>query len=331
MKNYKGVMFIGDTVLSNTRPGRRLDENFSEIAFNKLENALNIAKGDNLKPVIIGSLTKRPFEISVYSRLIPLLSGRDILMIAGANEYKGAGTLINPHSTGKLLHESGIISLAEEAGISEKILINTVNGAETVCLLSVPERQAAPVNIGLQEGVKTGERVIILAKGSSEFDLNDELDPSIKKEAFEWPGCDLFVTEKMHANGDLKTVGRTTWLNTGPLVRHQIEHESAEPRVWVWHPGVAPEAVSIKHDRHVFDIDGFASEVVQDAYDSSEFTQMLKNESIRAQENTQDSTFLDDELKNIFQEKSVSPDAREIVFELMGKTTNPASALEGVF
>lgn len=331
MKTYNGIMVIGDVVLSNTRPGRRLDEGFSDLAFKKLEISLNMARDNNLKPIIIGSLTKKSFEISIYSRLISLLSSRNILIIAGENEYRGAGTLINPHSTAKLLSESGIVDLAEESHVHEKIIISTDVGNETVCLLTVPERLNAPANIGINEGVNPGEKVILLSKSNEDFALNEETSAIIAKDKHEWPGCDLFITEKSNPDKSIDLCGRTTWLSTGPLVRHQIEHEPFEPCVWICRTLNSPEKIVLEHERHVFDMEGFVSDAVQKSYDSSEFTAMLKEESIRAQEEISDDKFLEKELSDIYSKIDTPLEAREIITNLMNQTNDPASALTGVF
>lgn len=331
MPSYKGIMFIGDVMLSRTKPGRRMEDDFYSIAEGKLVEALDYARENNLKPVIVGSLVKKSFEIFVYSRLIKILEGRSVLVIASKNEYKGAGSIINDHSSVKLLHDSGIIKLCEESKICEKIKIKTDNNDYIVNIFGCPERDVAPNSFGQYEGIKEDELTVLACKSMSEEESSLNYSEQIERDSFNWPGCDLVVTDKLNEEFNYTNAGNTEWLYTGPLVRTLVEHDELTPKYWIWQPGMKPQEEIPSHERHVFDVEGIASEDVQVAYGSSEFSIMLREQSELAKQNIgEGENFIEKELSQINNEFSVSLESREIIDNIYKLTSTTSNPLEGI-
>lgn len=331
MKTYNGLLIIGDAFLSSTRPGRRLDDDFQMVALAKIAKCLSHAKSSGLKPIFVGSLTRKTFEVGVFSKLIHLLSGADVLVVAGDSEYKPKSGEINPHSTCKLLADSGIIRLAEEPGIAESILISTSAGKRPVCLFAVPQGHSTPANMGFKEGVHKGETVFVLAKLANERSTTVSEEPGPDSRSSEWPGVSYYVTNALNVQEPIRKIGRTTWLSTGPLVRTHVGEISAIPSAWEWTPETDFTRVVIEHASHVFDDEGFASKAVAKAYKNSEFTQLLKSESKRASQSTSCENFIENETAQIYKEINLSIESREIIDEYIRKTASPSNILEGVF
>lgn len=331
MKTYNGILIVGDSLISGSRPGRRLDTDFMQTAISKVAQCIAIAQERNLKLIFNGAITRKNFEIGVFSKLIHLFSGKDVLVVAGDSEYKPKSLDINPHSTCKLLSDSGIIKLAEKGGIAEKILISTTKGIKSICLYAVPEGGSTPANIGLQEGINRGDTVFILSRLMNEKTILDEDDGEQDIRLTEWPGASYYVTNRTNQKEPIRKVGRTTWLHTGPLVRTHVREAHITPCAWEWNPETDFNIIEINHSAYIFDDSGFASKSTSASYKNSEFTRLLKDESKRASLAMPTENFIEAELANIYQELKLSIPSREIIDSYIRKTETPSNILDGVF
>ncbi|WP_137297095.1 hypothetical protein [Psychromonas sp. SP041] len=326
---FSGILFIGDVLASKGRPGRRLDEDYFETAFKKLKFSLDYAKNNNLKPVIVGRLSRKRFEVTTYARLIAELSGRGVLVMAGTNEFIGASQALNGHSQSALLEKSGIITLCSSPGVIEKIRITDGTNEKIASIYGVPEKHDSPEILGVEQGVLDGE-IGIIVKKSRNYEFDNEAD---EKELVinpkEWPGCDLFVSDKgPFATGTTKA-DKTVWLNTGPMVRTDIGFDGHAPLVWEYKLcGVS--AVSVPHEKHVFDMEGLASSTVQQEYARSEFTSMLKEAATRSADSYPED-FINEEVNMIYSEKDTVIDVRNIIEALVKVTTSSSKLLNGTF
>lgn len=329
IKTYSGILFIGDVLASKSRPGRRIDEDYFETVFKKLSFALNHAEKNNLKPVIVGRLCRKKFEVTSYARLITELTGKNVTVLAGANEFIGASTTLNPHSQASLLAKSGVINLCSEPGVIERIHISDGHNTKSVALYGVPEKHPAPKSLGLQEGIMDGEEAILIRKGRNYDFENEDGVGEIEIDIQDWPGCSLFVSDNGPFQKGVTSSEKTKWLNTGPMVRTKIDEDGHEPFIWSYSiEGI--EKVSIPHEKHIFDLEGLFSQATQKEYQSSEFTTMLKQATSRS---TQDmpENFIVGEISQIYDERETGHEVREIIQSLIDFTSNPSSALDGIF
>jgi hypothetical protein len=331
MKKYNGIMLIGDISASSTRPGRRIDGDFFNLSTKKIAISISIAKERNLKVVILGSLVAKAFEVGMLSKLINILQGYDVLVIAGSTEYKQKTTTINPYSTCKLLSDSGIINLAELSGISEVVTIKSKIGDKNVCLYAAPEWQPTPANIGLREGVKKGEIVFVLSRATNVNPIHDQDNDEGRIVNSDWPGVSYYVTNESNVEEPIRRIGSTTWLKTGPLVRTSIREKNYIPCVWEWNPDTEFTKIEIDHEKFVFDDEGFASETTQKIYKSSDFIKILKKESKRVASHETAENFIESEIEQIYKEINISSKSREIIDEYVRKTSAPSNMLEGLF
>jgi len=324
MKKYSGLLFIGDVNLSKSKPGRRLDDNFYAIAKHKLLESLDHAEKNNLKPIIIGKLLKRVFEISVYSDLINILKGRDVLVISSSNELKGGLRLPNAHSSLNLLSKSNVITLSNEPELVEKILINGF----VVNLFSSPEYMGHPINFGIAEGVNESEKTVLLFKSMSDDVSSKDYVEEISKEKNNIPGCDLVVNNRMSADEHYYFAGKTGWLDTGPLVRSELFECNLTPKFWVWSPEKDPTFETPSYEKHIFDESGLTEDKINNVHKSSEFSNLLREQSEKAKNGELDSeNFIENELKEIMADKDCDFETSEIIRDIFNQTKTMLSPI----
>lgn len=326
--NYSGLMFIGDVFFSKVRPARRLDDDFLNTVIGKMNFVLNYAKSQNLKPIIIGSLVKKKFEIAAYSQLINLLNGHNALVVAGENEYVGASTIINEHSQCKLLADSGIIELVSKNGFCCNINVLKNNDVQKIGIFAYPEKTNIDTNIINEVKANEVDYSIILAKGktTSSFFVKEDIEDKVKKGI---KGVDLFVSDKGQFNLPIK-YENTTFATTSPLLRSTVEQDSLTPKVLVLHSNYTLENISVPCEKCIFDMQGFEIKNKQNSYKQSEFTQMLKNEALKAKNKISTNDFIANELKDIFSKNNTDINVVKIIDKLRETTESDINLMDGI-
>lgn len=315
---YKGLLFIGDALISNTKPGRRSDDNYLKVVRDKLLYSLEIAREKNLKPIILGGLTNKTFEVRVLSALVEILVERDVLVLASNHDYVRGEETLNPNSTLGIIQASRIASVITHTGFAGQIEIDLGNNeTKTVSLYSVAESGAIPNSLGFKEGV-TEESIGIIIARANIMQEGDESTSNIQP--YEIPGCHLVACGLTRLPYGPNKLSNTTWLAPGALSRTDADQDAMKPTVWEWSPESGLNSHIVPHQASVMDLSGLASDRVKEAYTNSAFATLLREETLRANDSDDNTDILDEEMTNIFKDKKTGLDCREIIMNLKKQT-----------
>ena len=96
LKNYNGLLFVGDPHITIKHKRMRLDENICDTILNKIEQAVDIANKENLYLVFLGDLfdDSKEQDYNMMTKLIRILNqlrtGQDIYTIVSPGGGKTA-------------------------------------------------------------------------------------------------------------------------------------------------------------------------------------------------------------------------------------------------
>lgn len=318
-KLHNGLLFIGDPLLSTTRPGRRKDDDFLGVISEKLLYCLNLAKEKNLQPIILGGLTNRTFEIKVLSRLMEVIKGHNPYVLASKQDFIKGKEELNPNSTAGILSLSGMATVIVHTGLSGIINIsNGKNGPLNISLYSVMEDGVIPSSI---TSISDDCMNIIISR----CEVSNGTEESSGTIPHEIDNCALIVSGNNKLPINCGDEINTTWLVPGPLARTESSQDSMEPTVWSWTPGTGLFAHIIPHQASVMDTTGLTSEKIQEVYTNSQFATLLREEARSASSTDESKDLLEEEIKKLLSEKEVRLESREIVYELKKQTDGKES------
>lgn len=296
----KGFLWIGDPHITARKPGRRLDDSFLDTTIYKLEQALDIAKENDLIPVITGDLVDIAYEHKVIVPLIKALMGRGAITLVGNHDFKD-GSLKN--TTLEILSASEVLEPLVTADDIKIFDIESGSGVEKIRICNVPEGSPIPDTLPTDEGVRT----ILLTHDNIEFDSSKNYPGMVKPK--EIPGCELVVNGHMHMAKEPVQQGLTTWFNPGNIVRLSVNLRDHKPSVWAWYPDRDMERYELKHKEHVFDLSGYSADSIEKVeYNESDFARLLGEQAKEALERPQSDKgdFLEETLQATFDRLSPS-------------------------
>lgn len=315
-----GLLFIGDPHLSSRRPGRRRDRDFAEVSLGKLEQALGIADGLDLVPVILGDLFDRPREDdhALLARTIRMLRATRHRAWCLVGNHDRINLQLSDDTALAVLREAGALRVIERSGPAALLDL----GGRRVGLGGTPHGQEIPRNVaGTFDGPSGGAEVVVWV-AHHDLDFPGAYPGAAPTFAIE--GCDLVVNGHMHAPEKPLRRGGTVWWNPGNILRRSVDQLDHRPAVWSWHPG-APQTLTphpLSFEREAFDLTGRIAMPIPAGGDGPQaghslFADLLKAESSAEMARTDDGSALLEDLEQIFQEEDTEPEVRAILLDLL--------------
>lgn len=328
----KGFLFIGDPHVTSVRPGRRKDDYVASV-LGKLSVAAEIARGEELLPVILGDLFHRAKEnhLPTLTRLIKVLQSFHVTPLCLGGNHDKAETLLTETDALQLLAQAGVLKVID-GECQEVLTLDTPAGRIALW--------AAPYGAKLPERINSDANQVVLI---THHDLAFEGAYPGATELYEIVGCDLVVNGHMHKTAPSVRKGQTHWHCPGNIEPLSIDCRDHIPAVWAWRGGDTAqplERIVLPHDRDCFDLTGLnvapsASDAALEALDDvvaavqikptpSHFAELLSAQTtLEAARTEDDVTFLED-LTQAFDELGVKPAVRQILMALATKTAPPA-------
>jgi len=331
----KGFLFIGDPHVTSVRPGRRRDDYLSSV-LGKLAAATEIARREDLLPVILGDLFHRPREnhLPTLSRLIEVLKQfHEVPICVGGNHDKEETNLTQTDAL-QLLAQVGVLRVFD-GECREACVIETPAGR--IALWVAPYGAALPTEIRAD-----ADQVVLV----THHDLAFAGAYPGAAELVEIPGCDLVVNGHMHKTAPSVRVGQTHWHCPGNIEPLSIDCRDHVPAVWAWRGGDSSrllERYELPHNRDCFDLTGLAvaasstEEAVQAIAGApvevapvpahSHFAELLSAQTVLEAARTEDSETFVEGLQQAFNELGTPEPVRQLLIALAtGNVLQPAES-----
>lgn len=295
----KGFLFIGDPHVASKRPGRRKDD-YQASVLGKLAVAAEIARREDLLPVILGDLFHIASEnhLPTLYRLITVLKQFHTVPICVGGNHDKKELSVTEVDALALLSLVGVLEVVD-GDAREVRIIDTPAGRMSLWI--------APYGSTLPKNINSNADQVILA---THHDLAFEGCYPGATELFEIPGCDLVVNGHMHKTAPSVLKGQTHWHCPGNIEPLSIDCRDHVPAVWTWVGGNTTEALGrivLPHERDCFDMTGSqvqksstteavkSIEVEPAIHEASHFAALLgATTTMEASRTEDDQTFIED-------------------------------------
>lgn len=311
--SINGFLFIGDPHMDSRTPSKRTDPLFYETVGQKLLQCAEIAKKNNLYPIILGDLLnrKRDSDPRMIVKLMQVLNAFPYRPIMPVGNHEKNHTHVSNEDVLSIMVESKSIHLLEQSGIAALFKVQgrkiLVGGTEYGC--SIPEKLETDID---------HDFCLWLTHHDINF-FNQQQDDLIEPK--EILGIDLLVNGHIHTWYKPIVLGTTTFFNPGNITRMTIKDENHEPSVYSItefskDKKLKFERHHLKYDKKIFKV------VVEEASEEEQksllyFTQEIKQEI--GQMKTKDGSEFKDNLLTYFVEENLSESAQNIVLGLYNK------------
>lgn len=247
IKGFNGFLFIGDSHLISTRPGRRIDD-YSCAILGKLSQAARIANEQLLYPVHLGDLFHRAREnnLELLSQTATVLREFKVPLLLADGSHDRTESWYTEKDAVSLLSGFGLLRLMDKPG---KVLTLDIKG-ELVSLWVTPAGCRVPDNIPVEPGTRN------IMVTHHDFDFNGKYPGA--QELHEIEGCDILVNGHMHHPTPLVLKGRTACHNPGSISRISVDLRKHQPVVSAWTPAMKLnlDSIPLTHVKDVFDLTG---------------------------------------------------------------------------
>lgn len=217
-----GVLYIGDPHATGMTPGLRLDEDFVLTIANKLNQCVVIANKHNLVPVILGDFFHRKQErdirlLVVLTEIIHKFKHRPYCLQGNHDLSKDSLSEKDPLT---LLHITGVLNVVDTG--------DTFKVAD-VCYHVCNHGSAIPNKLD-----SVGDTNVLLTH--HDLAMKGAYPDAIPLKEIE--GCTYVVNGHMHKATPNVTIGSTTWINPGNIVRLTKDLKDYSPKVVSFVKGV---------------------------------------------------------------------------------------------
>ena len=237
MRDYHGLLCIGDPHLEARQPGFRKDD-YPAAILGKIEWILEYARTESLLPAFLGDIFDKPRDNPTWllSRLIDLLKGREVIGIYGNHDC--ADPVLSEADSLMLLFKAGLIRR-----ISEDEPWTGAMGGKTVSVGGASYREPIPRSVTHQ------------ADHSIWLTHHDLILPGYEEQGRIAPreiaGVDLVVNGHIHRELETQRHGRTVWMTPGNISRRSRsdavrEHVPSVLRIDV-HEKLTMQRVTVPH------------------------------------------------------------------------------------
>lgn len=330
--DMNGFLFIGDPHVSSRRPGRRKDDYVASV-LGKIAYAADVARRENLMPVILGDLFHRAGEnhLPTISRLTEVLKQFPVVPICLGGNHDKSETRLTEVDALHYLDQVGVLRVFD-GECREALVLETPAGRVALWV--------APYGAELPKAIESdADQVVLITHHDLAF---EGCYPGAQK-LYEIEGCDLVVNGHMHKTAPSVQVGRTYWHCPGNIEPLSIDCIDHVPAVWAWRGGDATqplERIELPHERDCFDMTGLAiaaaapttalegigaesASIAPIIPASSHFADLLSAEStLEAARTEDDQTFVED-LEEAFEELAIDAPVRQLLLALAKKAPVP--------
>lgn len=304
----KGILFIGDPHMSSRRPGRRMDENYSETVASKLEQAFAIAAERDLYPVILGDLfdDERDSQAAMLTRTIRALAGAAKRPLTIVGNHEKTQFFLTDDTALAALREARVIDTLERDGA--RVVVRA--GGKRILIGGTPYGQDFPASVADLRAAHGADWVIWL----SHHDLAFQGAYPGSSPIAEIEGADMLVNGHMHKPTPPVKAGAMVAFNPGNIVLMSVDCREQSPAVWSWEPGEgqALRRHDLRQDQDEMDLAGYVfDEAAQATVDEakadlsireSTFARLLKARQAEDATQTDDAQFLKEEMEALHQE-----------------------------
>ena len=257
LTKYKGILFVGDPHLWSLKPGKRLDENFSITILNKIEQAVEIAKKENLYLIFLGDLFHKENEsnISMLTKLTRILKRLQEAPATVEGNHEKSQTKLSDDVALSLLRESEVIRPMEKNALWGSILIDNV----TYYIGATPYGEKIPSNVELPKNAPDNSHIIWLTH--HDLDFGDTYPGAVAIK--EIKGVSMLVNGHIHKTKKPITLGKMKAHNPGNISRLSIDCVDHVPSVWKWTPELEfdLEPIPLVYEKNIFNLIGRQIEV----------------------------------------------------------------------
>lgn len=267
MKDYKGLLFIGDPHLASRSPGSRKDD-YATAILKKLEWSLDYAAKESLLPCLLGDIFHHKWErqLKLIGALCAVLAGREVLTIYGNHDIT-ENTLTEGQAL-DLVIRAGLLTLISERHYWE----GTINGVKVI-VGGTSFGSLFPV--GFKPGYEPEVKVFWLTH--TDLAVGNVARPH---EAHQIDGIDYVINGHIHARQPKEVRGKTTWLTPGNIARESRAQRDAPAvlRADVSHQGAEFHYVEVPH---LPDEEVFHPRKSETTFESDEVSEMLFVHSLK--------------------------------------------------
>lgn len=285
--SYDGLLFVGDPHMTCSRPGRRLEEDFLEVVFDKLEQTRRIAEEKNLLVVFTGDMLENPNKFKAGTAKVIEDRGRIISGFARAMNFMTCVTMpgnhdkhevrLTPDCTLAQMRDLRLIDVIEPGGPYAIIDI----GGKKVGLGGTPYGESIPKDV---RGV-FGEDVDQCVWITHDMFIFDHKIP-VLRDPPEIKGVDLAINGHDHECQKPRQMGQTHWHNIGNITRMSVDKIDHVPSVWQWDPVNGMQKHVLRYNEIAFNLLGIqvkadvkAAHEVEKQREKSLFAQLLVADS----------------------------------------------------
>lgn len=251
LKDYSGILFIGDPHLWSKKPAKRLDDSFMNTVLAKIKESFLIAKKQNLYPIILGDLFHVDSESDIFmlTQLVRLLKiNRDPCSTVEGNHEKSQLELSDDVAL-TLLKESDLIYVLDKNSFQIDI---TIEGKK-VLIGSSPYGSSIPKSVTPPKNINPDFTFWLTHHN---LDFGDSY-PGVT-EVLEIEGVDVLVNGHIHKSKKKISFDKMVAFNPGNIVRLSTDCSDHEPAVWKWTPSEPKELtmIPLTYKKDVFDLTG---------------------------------------------------------------------------
>jgi predicted phosphodiesterase len=306
-----GFLFIGDVHLSSVPPARRKDD-YATAVLAKLSLCADIARRENLIPVMLGDMFHRPKESdeALKTRLARVLRQFHRPLICNVGNHDIRGETLQDGDSLLYLAESGLIEVPEKNGSFEVVELST--GIKVGYGL-IPYGQEIPDDVSALFPEADGVFLV------THHDLAFEGAYPGALPLKEISGCSLVINGHMHLRKPFVDVNGTCWCNFGSMTSTAIDAVGHRPIAVEFRP--EREDIFSYHDlggeEDVFDlISTLAPSQPVVSFAGRDFAKILSEEIGNEARRTADGAILEEEMK-LFLQNNATPACAQAVLSLL--------------
>lgn len=227
-KTFENCMFIGDPHVSSEQPSTRHDDtHILDTVLDKLAQAAKISHETKSYVLIEGDLlhNKKENNISLLNRLIKVLQSFYYPPLSVIGNHEKIESEINHKDMITVLIQTGVIQAIEDNELTVRIKIKD----QIVDIGGTNYGSIIPDKI---KRSKKANKVIWLTHHNLMFQQYYPGCQPLK----EIDGVDLAVNGHIHDTKPQVQIKKTTWWNTGNILRLSKDMIDHVPSVWLWNP-----------------------------------------------------------------------------------------------
>lgn len=254
LKGYSGILFVGDPHLWSSKPGKRIDLDFTGVVLDKIDQAVEIALRENLYLVFLGDLFHVKDEnnldmITKLTRILNKLKKRNPCATVEGNHEKTQTKVSDDVALG-LMEEAGTIYVMGRNSWWGEIEFDNMQ----VYIGSTPYGSEIPREVTLPASSKKHDKTFAIWLTHHSLAFEDTYPGAVPVHCIK--GVDMLVNGHIHETKKPMVVGTMVAHNPGNITRLSTNTVDHIPAVWVWKPeqGTALEPINLIFQKNVFKI-----------------------------------------------------------------------------